>query len=487
MNLSLYNTLTRQQEPFEPLEPNQVRMYCCGVTVYDYCHLGHARSYIVWDVVRRYLQWCGYQVRYVQNFTDIDDKILNRAKQEHSSMQAVAEQFIAAYQEDMAKLNILPADAYPRATDVIPQIIDLVRSLETQGYAYAADGDVYYAVERFPTYGKLSGRQLDQLEVGGSGRVDEAEPKKRYPLDFALWKAARPDETSVYTPWNSPWGPGRPGWHIECSAMVQDALGDTIDIHMGGMDLIFPHHENEIAQSEAATRQPLARYWLHNGFVNIDSVKMSKSLGNFKTIRDLLKIYEPMVLRLFILQASYRKPIDFTEAAMTSAENSWHTLREGLLFGFRQGAALGWQTADSAIDTNDLDAEAVQRFQDAMDDDFNTPVALSVLFESAKDLKRESNRLVHEGQTDTSLTVLKQQWKTLRYLASVLGLDAQPDAETSNTELGISDADVEALIQQRQAARQAKDFAESDRIRNELKTKGITLIDQPGEMTRWHR
>jgi cysteinyl-tRNA synthetase len=487
MNLSLYNTLTRQQEPFEPLEPNQVHMYCCGVTVYNYCHLGHARSYVVWDVVRRYLQWSGYQVRYVQNFTDIDDKILNRAKQEHSSMQAVAEQFIAAYQEDMAKLNILPADAYPRATDVIPQIIDLIKSLETQGYAYAADGDVYYAVERFPTYGKLSGRQLDQLEVGGSGRVDEAEPKKRYPLDFALWKAARPDETSVYTPWNSPWGPGRPGWHIECSAMVRDALGDTIDIHMGGMDLIFPHHENEIAQSEAATRKPLARYWLHNGFVNIDSVKMSKSLGNFKTIRDLLKIYEPMVLRLFILQASYRKPIDFTEAAMTSAENSWHTLRDGLLFGFQQGATLGWKTADSSMGANGLDAEAVQRFQDAMDDDFNTPVALSVLFELAKDLKRESNRLVHEGQTHTSLTALEQQWKTLRHLASVLGLDAQLDAEPSNTDRGLSDTDVEALIQQRQAARQAKNFAESDRIRNELKTKGITLIDQPGEITRWHR
>jgi cysteinyl-tRNA synthetase len=317
--------------------------------------------------------------------------------------------------------------------------------------------------------------------------VDEAEPKKRYPFDFALWKAARPDEMSVYTPWDSPWGPGRPGWHIECSAMVRDALGETIDIHMGGMDLIFPHHENEIAQSEAATRQPLARYWLHNGFVNIDSVKMSKSLGNFKTIRDLLQIYEPMVLRLFVLQASYRKPIDFTEAAMTSAKNSWHTLRDGLLFGFQPGATLGWPSENSSTGSRDLDAEAVQRFQDAMDDDLNTPVALSVLFELAKDLKRESNRLVHEGQTETSLTALEQQWKTLCHLASVLGLEAQPNAEASNTDHGLSGADIEALIQQRQAARQAKNFAEGDRIRNELEARGITLIDQPGGITRWHR
>ena len=301
MSLVLYNTLTRRKEPFEPLSPGQVSMYCCGVTVYDHSHLGHARCYVAWDTVRRYLMWRGYHVHYVQNFTDIDDKILNRAKAENSSMQSVAERFTQAYFEDMARLNVLEADEYTYATKTLDGIQRLISELEQKGYAYPANGDVYYAVRKFDGYGKLSGRKLEDMQAGASGRVASEEAIKRDPFDFALWKGAKEGEPF----WESPWGPGRPGWHIECSAMVRDRLGDTIDIHMGGSDLVFPHHENEIAQSEAATGKSLARYWMHNGMVNVGGEKMSKSLGNFTTIRNLLdapKGPEPMALRLFLLQ-----------------------------------------------------------------------------------------------------------------------------------------------------------------------------------------
>nr|B8HQA4.1 RecName: Full=Cysteine--tRNA ligase; AltName: Full=Cysteinyl-tRNA synthetase; Short=CysRS [Cyanothece sp. PCC 7425] len=493
MPLSLYNTLTRHQEPFEPLEPGHVKMYCCGVTVYDYCHLGHARSYIVWDVVRRYLQWSGYQVRYVQNFTDIDDKILNRARQENSTMQAVSDRFIQAYHEDMQRLNILLADVYPKATDVIPEIIQLIQTLVDQGYAYAVDGDVYYAVDRFPDYGKLSGRQLEQMQAGASGRVDDTEPKKRHPLDFALWKAAKSEELSVYQPWDSPWGKGRPGWHIECSAMVRKELGHTIDIHCGGMDLIFPHHENEIAQSEAATRADLAHYWLHNGFVNIQGEKMSKSLGNFKTIRAFLNSgVDPMMLRLFVLQAHYRKPIDFSDETITAAQHSWQTLQEGLRFGYDYGQQLRWEDyQDSSFGDPacmripDSGAE-IERFRAAMDDDLNTASAIAVLFELAKELRREGNLISHAGQPQLDPQELRSIWQTLVCLAQVLGLEVSPETEVTADD-GLSEAEIEDLIQQRQAARKAKNYAEGDRIRNELKTKGITLIDQKDGSTKWIR
>ncbi|PSB51093.1 cysteine--tRNA ligase, partial [Chroococcidiopsis cubana CCALA 043] len=327
MTLTIYNTLTRHQEPFETVEPGKVKMYYCGVTVYDYCHLGHARACIIWDVVRRYLQFLGYEVTYIQNFTDIDDKILNRARQENSSMEAVAERYIQAYFEDMTRLNVKEADAYPRATHTMNGIQRLIFELEQKGYAYPADGDVYYAVKQFPEYGKLSGRKLEDLQAGASGRVDAEDPegrKKQEPFDFALWKAAKPGEPA----WESPWGAGRPGWHIECSAMVRDRLGDTIDIHAGGADLIFPHHENEIAQSEAVTGKSLSHYWMHNGMVKVNGEKMSKSLGNFITIRELLdRPTDPMAVRLFVLQAHYRKPIDFTDEAIAAATNGWHTLR----------------------------------------------------------------------------------------------------------------------------------------------------------------
>jgi cysteinyl-tRNA synthetase len=284
MSLVLYNTLTRRKEPFNTLEPGKVKMYCCGVTVYDYSHLGHARCYIVWDTVRRYLMWRGYDVHYVQNFTDIDDKILNRAKAEGSSMQTVADKFTAAYFEDMERLNVMEADEYTYATKTLDGIQRLIAELEATGYAYPADGDVYYAVRKFDGYGKLSGRKLEDMQAGASGRVSTETAIKHDPCDFALWKAAKEGEPF----WDSPWGPGRPGWHIECSAMIRDRFGPTIDIHTGGGDLVFPHHENEIAQSEAATGEPLARYWMHNGMVNVGGEKMSKSLGNFTTIRQLL-------------------------------------------------------------------------------------------------------------------------------------------------------------------------------------------------------
>lgn len=499
MPLQVYNTLSRTKEPLTTIESGKVKFYCCGVTVYDYCHLGHARSYIVWDVVRRYLQWRGFDVTYVQNYTDIDDKILNRAAQTGQDWQAVTQTFMQAYEADMARLNILAADHYPKATESIPAIVNLIQKLEVAGVAYAANGDVYFAVEKFPSYGKLSGRLLDQMEAGASGRVerlDQAEQKKRHPLDFALWKAAKPGEPR----WDSPWGPGRPGWHIECSAMVNQCLGPEIDIHAGGSDLVFPHHENEIAQSEAALTPRLARYWMHNGFVNVGGEKMSKSLGNFTTIRQLLdtplpilagQTLDPMALRLFVLQAQYRKPIDFTDDAIAAAQQSWQTLKEGLLFGYDYGAQLQWSDHPDPDFGNPAHmripdaSDAVHRFQLAMDDDFNSPGGLVVLFELAKDLRKVGNVLSHQGETATPSDHLREQWQTLVCLSQVLGLEAQPNLSTSEDKF--SEPAIAALIKERQAARQAKNYAESDRIRDQLKAQGITLIDQPGGGTRWLR
>ncbi len=494
MTLHLYNTLTRQKQAFQPLDASQVKIYCCGVTVYDYCHLGHARSYMVWDTLRRYLQWAGYGVRYVQNFTDIDDKILNRARQEGSTMQGVADRFTAAYFEDMARLNILPADSYPRATHALDGIQRLIHELEQRGTAYPSAGDVYYAVEAFPAYGKLSGRRLEDLQAGASGRTytDGDAPKKRNPFDFALWKGAKPDEPF----WDSPWGPGRPGWHIECSAMIRQELGEAIDLHLGGADLIFPHHENEIAQSEAVTGQSLAQFWLHNGMVNVGGEKMSKSLGNFTTIRQLLDQggVNPMALRLFVLQAHYRKPLDFTEESIAAATSGWHTLRDGLTFADRYPDVLAAAGPESA-----LLADPQAAFQRGMDDDLNTPAALAVLFDLAKELRRAGNLITHQGQSDRPAGELAQIWVTLRALAQVLGLEVTAgqgesspetrEAQSNATDAprGLSDEAIESLIAQRQAARTGKNWAEADRLRDELQHQGVTLIDQPGGETRWHR
>ncbi|MCV3212873.1 cysteine--tRNA ligase [Plectonema radiosum NIES-515] len=504
MTLTVYNTLSRRQEPFETVEPGKVKMYYCGVTVYDYCHLGHARACIVWDVVRRYLQFIGYEVRYVQNFTDVDDKILNRARQEHSTMETIADRFIKAYFEDMARLNVKEASEYPRATHTMNGITRLIHELENKGYAYPSNGDVYYAVRQFPEYGKLSGRKLEDSQAGAGGRVDLEDPeyqKKKDPSDFALWKAAKPDEPA----WESPWGKGRPGWHIECSAMVRDRLGETIDIHAGGSDLVFPHHENEIAQSEAVTGKPLSRYWMHNGMVKVDGEKMSKSLGNFTTIRDLLdRGVDPMAVRLFVLMAQYRTPIDFTDEAIQGATNGWNTLKEGLLFGYQYGEKLGWGQGgllgglgDNSFSPSPLPPlsplptphsplpEIIERFQEAVNNDFNFPGGLIVLFELAKELRREGNIFVHEGKTEISPLELFKQWQTLVTLARVLGLEAEMKVERSVSD-NLSDAEIEAKIQERQDARIAKNFVLSDRIRDELLQCGITLIDSR-EGTRWHR
>ena len=491
MTLQIYNTLSRQKKPFEPLEAGKVSIYCCGVTVYDYCHLGHARCYMVWDTVRRYLMWRGYDVRYVQNFTDIDDKILNRAVKEERTMESVSEEFIQAYMDDMARLNVMEADEYPRATHTIEGIQRLIQELEQKEVAYTAGGDVYYSVNAFPEYGKLSGRKLDDMKAGASGRVDDKpeESIKKDPFDFALWKGAKEGEPY----WESPWGKGRPGWHIECSAMVRDCLGESIDIHMGGGDLVFPHHENEVAQSEAATCQPLAQVWMHNGMVNVEGTKMSKSLGNFTTIRQLIDEggVPPMVLRMFVLQAQYRKPIDFTADAIASAQNGWDTLNDGLTFGFEHGTSLGWTDVDheSFGDPNamqiDTEQDAVTTFKTSMDDDFNTPGAIAVLFDLAKDLRKVGNILTHGGETDADAEALRQKWQTLTVLASILGLT--PVLTEDSSEGGLSESEIESLIEQRLAAKKDKNYAESDRIRDELNAQGIVLVDKPGGITEWHR
>jgi cysteinyl-tRNA synthetase len=485
MTLTVYNTLSRRQEPFETVEPGKVKMYYCGVTVYDYCHLGHARACIVWDVVRRYLEFLGYEVRYVQNFTDVDDKILNRARQEHSTMETIADRFIKAYFEDMARLNVKEASEYPRATHTMNGITRLIHELENKGYAYPSNGDVYYAVRQFPEYGKLSGRKLENSQAGASGRVDLEDPeyqRKKDSVDFALWKAAKPDEPA----WESPWGKGRPGWHIECSAMVRDRLGETIDIHAGGEDLIFPHHENEIAQSEAVTGKPLSRYWMHNGMVKVDGEKMSKSLGNFTTIRDLLnRGVDPMAVRLFVLMAQYRTPIDFTDEAIQAATNGWNTLKKGLLFGYQLGWGMGNGEWGIENKNSSIPNSFIERFIEAVNNDFNFPGGLVILFKLAKELEREGNIFVHEGKTEIPPDELFKQWQTLLRLAGVLGLEAEMKTEKSVSD-GLSDAEIEAKIQERQQARIAKNFELSDRIRDELLSQGITLIDSR-DGTRWHR
>ena len=482
--LRLTNTLTRRCEPFVPLTPGQVSIYCCGVTVYDLCHLGHARSYIAWDVLRRHLIWSGYQVTFVQNYTDIDDKILQRAAAEGSSMEAVSTRNIDAFVADMASLNILPADRMPRATQSLEPIRRLIGELEAKGAAYSADGDVYFAVMKHNGYGKLSGRDLSEQQQNADGRVADAEEaRKRHPFDFALWKGAKPGEPSF----PSPWGAGRPGWHIECSAMVREELGDTIDIHLGGADLIFPHHENEIAQSEAASGKELAHYWLHNGMVNVGGQKMSKSLGNFTTIRGLLESgTTPMTLRLFVLQAHYRKPLDFTAEALEAAATGWKGLNAALQAipapaSPPESPALPPQ--DPALPP-DL-AEARERFAAALNDDLNTSAALAVLFELAKPLRALANRLARgdqEAQLEVRQDALIARARLLTELAGVLGLKCEQADATAD-----EDTRIQSQIEARTAAKAAKDFAEADRIRAALQAEGIELIDKPGGITEWIR
>ena len=495
--LRLTNSLSNRTEDFEPLEAGKATIYCCGVTVYDLCHLGHARSYINWDVLRRYLIWRGYIVTFVQNYTDIDDKILNKAKSEGSTMEEVSEKNIKAFEIDMARLHILPADKMPRATCCIPGIQTLIGELETKGAAYSSDGDVYFDISKAKNYGQLSGRDPNEQQQGASGRTKEGEgERKRHPFDFALWKKTKDGEPG----WESPWGRGRPGWHIECSAMVREEFGTTIDIHLGGGDLVFPHHENEIAQSETANEAQLARVWMHNGMVNVGGTKMSKSLGNFTTIRSLLDSgVSAMTLRLFVLQAHYRKPLDFTADALEAASTGWKGLNAALGLGSQCSDQLGWPRAEALpsgamhaqnLTVNEVLRAARDRFSEAMDQDLNSSGGLAVLFELAKPLKSLANRLERGGAVNEhdDLKAMHQRWLLLRELAAVLGLRHEPlNTAEDSKEASEDSAAIEAAISARKSAKQAKDFAEADRIRSELSDQGIELIDKPGGITEWRR
>ena len=464
--LTIHNNLSKQKEVFQPIDPANVRMYVCGMTVYDMCHIGHARVLVVFDVVYRHLCriYGKEHVTYVRNITDIDDKIIARANENHEDFTDLTARFIGEMHRDIAALNVLPPNEEPRATRHMGEILDMIQTLVDKGYAYApGNGDVYYDVSKFESYGRLSGKHIEDLRAGERVAVDEA---KDDPLDFVLWKAAKPGEPS----WDSPWGPGRPGWHIECSAMSTCCLGNHFDIHGGGMDLQFPHHENEIAQSEAATGEKFANVWMHNGFVRVDEEKMSKSLGNFFTIREVLEKYAPEVLRYFILTSHYRSPLNYSDQHLDNARAALTTLYTALR---------GVQAAAEP------QADFMARFQSAMDDDFNTPEALAVLFEAA----RELNRL--RQQSDAAAAAVMAA--SLREMGDALGL-LQSDPETwlqgggagEAASEGLSSEEIENLIEQRNAARAGKDWAESDRIRDLLAEQGIVLEDGP-EGTTWRR
>jgi len=477
MSLRVYNTLTGGKEEFQPLVPGKVGMYVCGVTVYDYCHIGHARANIVFDVIYRYLQFAGYEVNYVRNYTDVDDKIINRANQQGISSKQLAEEFIQAFDEDMEALGLRKPTHEPKATDYIDRIIVLAKQLIEKGMAYESAGDVYYSVEKFPTYLKLSKRNMEEMQAGA--RIAPGE-QKRNPMDFALWKAAKPGEPS----WESPWGPGRPGWHIECSAMSSALLGETFDIHGGGRDLIFPHHENEIAQSEGVSGKPFVKYWLHNGFVNINQEKMSKSLGNFFTIRDILKSYNPEVVRFFILTAHYRSPVDFSDQNLKEAQAGLSRFYEALQLAAE--AVEGVPESEVAAQEG---AELEAQFRAAMDDDFNTAQAIGHLFEGVRTINRLVAEKKFRKKADKVASVRALRDK-IAELGDVLGLFVSDPAgwlKQQNLKglqaLGLTEADLDAAIQERLEARGNKDFARADQIRDELVQKGIELLDSPAGTT----
>jgi len=457
--LKIYNSLARATQDFVSIEPGKVRLYVCGMTVYDLCHLGHGRVMVVFDMITRWLRASGYQVTYVRNITDIDDKIIKRAAENGETIRVLTDRFIAAMHEDADALGVLRPDHEPRATEFVPQMLDLIGKLEKNGYAYqAANRDVCYSVRKFSGYGKLSGKSLEDLRAGERVDVDAG---KQDPLDFVLWKHAKTEE-SAEVKWDSAWGTGRPGWHIECSAMSSQLLGDHFDIHGGGQDLQFPHHENEIAQSEGAHGKTFVNYWMHNGFVRVDDEKMSKSLGNFFTIRDILKKYDPEVVRFFILRAHYRSPLNYSDAHLDDARAALSRLYTALK-GFDGEATLDWDEGYAC------------HFREAMDDDFATPEAIAVLFDIANEVNRSK---------DAKLAV------QLKGLAGILGLlqrdpveflQASPDAED-----GLSPEAIDAKVGARNTAKKAKNFAEADRIRDELKAAGIVLEDGPGGTT-WRR
>ncbi len=470
--LKIHNSQTRQKEVFTPIEPGKVKMYVCGMTVYDLCHLGHARVLVVFDTVTRYLRYSGYDVTYIRNITDVDDKIIQRANENREDIAELTARYISAMHEDSVALGVLPPDQEPRATSSMDDIIAMIETLVEKGYAYTTAsaeeaGDVYYDVSAFENYGQLSGKKLEDLRAGERVAVDE---KKDDPLDFVLWKAAKPDEPY----WDSPWGKGRPGWHIECSAMSTCCLGNHFDIHGGGQDLQFPHHENEIAQSEAATGEKFVNLWMHNGFVRINDEKMSKSLDNFFTVREILKLYKGEEIRYFVLASQYRSPLNYSDQLLDTGRTALARLYNSLR-GFDTSAL------DSAISTisDSTDNEAVMRFKQAMDDDFNTPEALAVLFDLANQVNRAR-------ESEPELAV--QKAAVLKKLANVLGLlEADPEAFLKSSVAGDDDsADIEALIDARLQARADKNWAEADRIRDELNAMGIELEDKDGK-TLWRR
>ncbi|KNZ43229.1 cysteine--tRNA ligase [Acetobacterium bakii] len=464
--MKLYNTLTQQKETFVPIETGKVRMYSCGPTVYNYFHIGNARPFIVFDVLRRFLEYTGYQVSFIQNFTDVDDKIINRSHEEDISPQEVAEKYIREYFIDADALGIKRATVHPRVSEHIPEIIAMIQTLEEKDLAYNVGGNVYYHVDHFQEYGKLSKQSIDDLKSGA--RID-VNDEKQSPLDFALWKKKKDGEPY----WESPWGQGRPGWHIECSAMSKKHLGDTIDIHGGGQDLIFPHHENEIAQSEGCCGKPFANYWVHNGYINIDNEKMSKSKGNFFTVRDIAKTFDLEVVRMFLLMAHYRSPVNFSEALLQQAANAldrFYTAKFQMVFLLNNAVTIA-ATADEKIWITSLE-DYKTGFLAAMEDDLNTADAIASIFELVRDLNSNLD-------ASSSKEAIKAGQAIFAELTDVLGL-AVKDQETN------LDAEIEDLIAQRQAARKAKDFKRSDEIRDELLARGIILEDTR-EGVKWKR
>lgn len=459
--MKVYNTLTRKKEEFVPIDKNEVKIYVCGPTVYNFFHIGNARPFVVFDTLRRYLEYRGYNVKFVQNFTDVDDKIINRAKEEGITAPEVSEKYIQEYFKDAAALNVKPATVHPRVSEHIPEIIDFVKTLVDKGFAYEVNGDVYFSTRKFPEYGKLSKQNIDDLEAGARIEVGDI---KEDPLDFALWKARKTEDEIA---WQSPWGMGRPGWHIECSAMSKKHLGDTIDIHAGGQDLQFPHHENEIAQSECCNGVPFAKYWMHNGYITIDNEKMSKSKGNFFTVRDILKDYSGEVMRFFLLSGHYRNPINFSDALMEQAKNGLARMQNAKdnLEYLKTAGNLGDMTA-SELETLKQLGEYRTEYIEKMDDDLNTADAITAIFEMISAINTETRGGATRSFAAEALTALTE-------LTDVLGL-LQSKEETD----AISD-EVQALVDERQKARAEKNFARADEIRDILKEKGIVLKDTP--------
>lgn len=463
--MRIFNTMTRKKEEFVPLVPGEVKMYSCGPTVYNYFHIGNARPFIMFDILRNYLEYKGYKVTFVQNFTDVDDKIIKRAKEEGITEREVADKYIEEYFKDAEGLGIRRADYHPRVTELIPEIINVVKRIQDNGFAYEVNGDVYFDTAKYKEYGKLSKQNLEELEAGA--RVDVGEHKK-HPMDFALWKSQKPGEPA----WESPWGMGRPGWHIECSAMSMKYLGETIDIHSGGQDLIFPHHENEIAQSEAATGKTFARYWMHNGFININNEKMSKSLGNFFTVRDISEMYDLEVVRLFMISSHYRSPINFSKELLDSTKSSLERLyiaKKNLLHILENAKDRDENEEEKALRDKLLTHK--DRFIEAMDDDLNTADAVSAIF----DLVRDINSNIDESSPKT---LVQFAYDLYMELAGVLRIVTKKEENL--------DDEIEKLIEERQKARKEKNWALADKIRDDLKSRGIILEDTP-QGVKWRR